>query len=192
MTSIFSVPFTYEIPAGSGLENVGTREKAVAWAVGPNLVSPDSPATLSFGGENRATGNKHGVVVAPVMSAWGHGSAGRVPLRSNVDEFLADVDALLNGVDLEPVTTTTLDGRPALTTRTVIGMSSNHSDLHLDGPITGLSGLFINLTAPSVLIVADIDGVTVMVQVWAHTEDDLARWMPDARRFVDSIHFVRS
>ena len=186
MTSIFSVPFVYTIPDGSGLKVVGTREKAIAWAVGPNRL----PNEGSFGGEGPETGNVHGVFVAPVMTAWGHGSDGRVPLRSTPAGFLADVGSLLFGVELEPVRTTTLDGRAALTTRTAPGISSNHSDLHVDGPITGLSGLYTLMTAPSRLIVADIDGVTVMIQIWASTEDDLAAWMPDALRFVNSIHFV--
>ena len=127
--------------------------------------------------------------LAYAMTAWGHGNDGRVRLRSAPAELLEDMDDLLVGVHLEPATNSTLDGRPALTTRSVPGMTSNHSDLHLGAKMTGLSGDYIIMTAPYRLIVADIDGVTVLVQIWSQTEEDLAAWLPVAQQFVDSIQF---
>ena len=47
--------------------------------------------------------------------------------------------------------------------------------------------MYVNV--PSRLIVADIDGVTIFIMIWARTPDDLAAWVPTAESFVGSIHF---
>ncbi|MFL5708578.1 MAG: hypothetical protein ACJ77Y_06255 [Chloroflexota bacterium] len=185
----FVPAFTYAIPEGSGLIAIGGRHGAVAWVVGPNHEATDPSAPNAFGGQDPDAGNLHGLMVANVSHAWGHGLDGRVPLRADPAGFLADMDTLLAGFDLEPVTATTLDGRPALVTRTVPGTGSGY-DLHLDVPITGLAGPGVFLAGPYQITVADIGGVTVFVQVWADSEDDLATWLPVAQRFVDSMHFV--
>ena len=189
MTSRFVPPFTYTIPDGSGLTGIGGMPGAVAWVVGPNRRPAGSTGTGAFGGQDPETGNLHGVVIADVSGAWGHGPDGRVRLRPDPAGFLADMDTLLTGVDLEPVTAATLDGRPALTARTVPGTGAGH-DLHVDGKMTGLSGPYVFMRGPYRLLVADVDGKTVCVQIWARTEEDLAAWLPVAQEFVDSLHFV--
>ena len=189
IVSRFVPSFTYTIPDGSDLIGIGGVPGAVAWVVGPNH-QPTNPSALpGFGGQDPESGNVHGIMVANVSGAWGHGPDGRVRLRADPAGFLADMDALLTGFDLEPVTAATLDGRPALSARTVPGTGAGY-DLHVNGPITGLSGPGILLAGPYRITVADIDGVTVFVQVWADSEDDLATWLPVAQRFVDSMHFV--
>ena len=190
LLSRFFVPsFTYTIPDGSGLIGIGGVPGAVAWVVGPNHQPTDPSVLKGFGGQDPETGNLHGIMVANVSGAWGHGPDGRVRLRSDPAGFLADMDALLTGFDLEPVAAATLDGRPALSARTVPGTGAGY-DLHVDGPITGLAGSGIFMVAPYRITVADIDGVTVFVQVWADSEDGLATWLPVAQRFVNSMHFV--
>ena len=56
-------------------------------------------------------------------------------------------------------------------------------------PHNGLDA--IDLSVPSRLILATVDGAGLVVQIWAPTEADLSAWMPTATEFVDSIHFTR-
>jgi hypothetical protein len=63
-------------------------------------------------------------------------------------------------------------------------------DLHVGGHIQGLSVDYVVLTMPSRLILADVDGVTTLADVWARTADDLVAWLPTASTFLESIHFL--
>ena len=45
---------------------------------------------------------------------------------------------------------------------------------------------------PSPLTVADVDGRTILVQAWAASASDLDEWLPTAKEFTDSIHFVET
>jgi hypothetical protein len=51
-------------------------------------------------------------------------------------------------------------------------------------------GDWLLLGFPYRLTMADVDGVPILVQIWARTDEDLAAWMPVATEFVDSIDFV--
>ena len=48
---------------------------------------------------------------------------------------------------------------------------------------------FLELTLPSRLIAFNVDGVTVFVDIWARTPEDLAAWLPQATTFVDNLRF---
>ncbi len=43
---------------------------------------------------------------------------------------------------------------------------------------------------PSQLIVTEVYGTTIAIQVWALTEDSLAAAMPEATAFLEGIHFT--
>ena len=60
------------------------------------------------------------------------------------------------------------------------------SDFHY-GP--GLT-THVTLDVGSRIIVADVDGITIVVVIWATDEDDMAAWLPTATAFVDSITFA--
>ncbi len=42
------------------------------------------------------------------------------------------------------------------------------------------------------MVVADVDGLTVLVDVWGLTDDELAGWLPAAMAFVNSIDFYET
>ena len=48
----------------------------------------------------------------------------------------------------------------------------------------------MRLTVPSRLIVTEVDGETMVIQVWAGTEAGLQEWLRTSAAFVDSIHFT--
>lgn len=174
----FVRPFAYTIPAGSGLKIV--RE---------------SPFFSLVGGGST---DDRGIVIASAETAWTHGASGRFALRSAPADFLADLrdsasvdTAGAIGIDLSAAAATTLDGRPALMAATSPGGRTGY-DIHVVGSMEGLTGgtPVILLAFPYRLIVTEVDGVTVFVQIWARSDTDLAAWMSTAAQFVHSIHFV--
>jgi hypothetical protein len=141
---------------------------------------------------------RRGVSVAAVVDAWTHGCpdaagtvrAERTPVREAPAELLEDLRTIA-GISFGAATTTSLDGRPALMMAPDPATSRCDSgDLHVGGHIQGLSVDYVELMRPSRLILADVDGVTILVDVWARTADDLAAWLPIASTFVESIHFL--
>ena len=80
-----------------------------------------------------------------------------------------------------------LDGRPALAAM-ADGSECSFADLHGGGGT--VSSPWVALDIPSLIVVADVDGTTVMVQAWAATDGDLEAWLPVARELIDSIHFL--
>ena len=48
----------------------------------------------------------------------------------------------------------------------------------------------MRLTVPSRLIVTEVDGETMVIQVWAGSEAGLQEWLRTSAAFVDSIHFT--
>ena len=65
------------------------------------------------------------------------------------------------------------------------------TDIHVSGGMQGLGvSDYALLTIPSRLTVADIDGVTVFVLVWALTAEDLDAWLPEADGIIGSFRFL--
>lgn len=183
----FERPFEYAIPPDSTIRSsVGARRREVfAWVDGPIL--PFGAESIEpYGGQNPA-GNARGIIIASAEQAWSHGNSGRFMLRTAPSEFITDLRDTAS-VPMGSIDETTLDGRPALTTMLP---GTGGTDIHVRGPITGLSlDNYVLVNLPSRLIVADIDGTTVFLLIWARTDADLLAWMPVADEFVDSIHFV--
>jgi hypothetical protein len=194
----FVRPFRFTVPAGSGLQKTigDAPPEIVSFVVGANAPIGGQ----SYGGQAPESGNLRGIVIASAETAWTHGAGGRFALRPAPADFLADLHTkaiarfddlgTVVGIDLSATTDTILDGRPALTAATRPGGKTG-LDIHVQLPMTGLGGgPLISLKLPYRLIVTEVDGVTVLVQIWARSDADLAAWMPDATKFVDSIRFV--
>lgn len=183
----FVRPFEYAVPAHATLHpSIGeSRREVVAWVEGPDH-APDTDSRSLYGGQSVGSGSLGGIVVASAEQAWSHGSGERFMLRTAPAELIADLrDTAI--VPMGPIGETTLDGRPALTV-TLVGLTT--SDIHVNGPIDGLSQDAVLLTAPSRLTVANVDGTTVFVLVWARTAADMEALTPAADAFVASIHFL--
>lgn len=134
-----------------------------------------------------------GIIVASAEQAWAHGNGGRFNVQTAPPRFIDDLRE--NGrVPMSVVAQTTLAGYPALTVM-LLGtgdVGADITDVHVTAntPLAGLTGDNVLLSVPSRLIVADIDGDTVFVLIWARTAADLDAWMPAANEFVESIQFV--
>ena len=183
-TAAFIRPFEYEIAPDSLIRQTADLGSLVAWVEGPDA-APD-PSEVVNPGRQPATANVHGIIVGSGEEAWSHGSKGRFMLRTPPAEFLADLRDIAH-VPMGAIAETTLDGRPAVTTRLP---GNGGSDIHVNGHMQGLSGTFAIVTIPSRLIVGEIDGTTVFILIWARTSADLETWMPEADAFVRSIHFL--
>ena len=127
------------------------------------------------------------MVVGSGGEAWSHGPVGRFMLRTAPAEFLADLRDIA-GIPMGAIAETTLDGRPALT---VMLPGTGGFDIHVTGRMMGLSGTYVLVNIPSRLIVAEIDGTTVFVLIWARTGDDLGAWMPVADQLLRDVHQLR-
>jgi len=189
----FLRPFTYAPPADDAFKSVGEQSREmIAWVLFPDQpgrLDPDVAATERQPG---ASGAK-GIIVASAEQAWAHGNGGRFNVQTAPAGFIADLRDI-GGVPMRAVADTTLAGYPALTVMLLATgvVGADITDVHVTAN-TSLSGLTTDnvvLNLPARLIVADIDGDTVFVLIWARTTADLDAWMPIANEFVESIRFV--
>jgi hypothetical protein len=189
-TTEFVPRFEYVLPIETGLRPAsgGPQRQIIAWIDGPDL-HPFGDGDQPYGGQRPETGNRRGIVVAATRTPWSHSDAGRFFLRTAPAQLLADLQTTA-GVPMGAITQTTLDGRPALTAE-LLPVAIN--DIHVSGSLAGISELtdFVTLYTPAHLTVAEIDGTTVFVLVWARTTEDLEAWLPIGNRFVASVHFVQ-
>ena len=177
----FIRPFTYAIPEDEMIRMTALKREVVAWISGPDV--PNAPDLADPAGGSGAAG----VVVGSGETAWSHGKSARFMLRTAPAEFLADLRDTA-GVSMGQIVETTLDGRPALT---VMLPGRGGTDIHVNGPIQGLSQDFVMVNVPARLTVADVDGATVFVLIWARTANGLDTWLPVADKLVSSIRFLR-
>lgn len=182
----FIRPFAFAIPDDKTIRMTAVRREVVAWIWGPDI--PNAPDQVDPAGGSGAAG----IVVGSAETAWSHGavtssSSGRFMLRTAPAEFLADLRDTA-GVHMGEIVETTLEGRPALTAM-LPGTGGN--DIHVSGPLEGLSRDFVMVNVPARLTVADVDGATVFVLIWARTPGSLDAWLPVADELVSSIHFER-
>jgi hypothetical protein len=181
VASDFVRPFDYVIPEG--------------WA--PNVVYSHPPLAMfaeadpgwAFG-DLQHSGSR-GILVADVTSVWVHGcppSASYLPVGGEgASAFLTDVQAM-GGLDFEDLTVTKVDGHQAIEALSLSSGRCGVDDIHIEG-LPSFED-YIDLGIPSRLTVADIDGRSILVQVWAGSEFDLEEFLPIADEFIDSIHFV--
>lgn len=144
-------------------------------------------------GSLQSNGGVRGLVVASLEGAVTHacprangGAASRVAIRTDPSTFLEDLHTIA-GVGFGTTAPSTLDGLPGLSVRVNVTASRcTFADFH-----PGAGGDFIALTMPSQLTIVEVDGVTVVVDIWARTEAELSAWLPSANAIVESIHFVK-
>ena len=101
--------------------------------------------------------------------------------------FLEDLRTIA-GVEIGEPVETTFDGRPAIAaTVDPRANQCEYADYHVHGP--GLGG-YVQLRVPSRLVVTDVDGMPIVIQVWASTPNDLDEVLPAAESFLEGIHFT--
>jgi hypothetical protein len=150
---------------------------------GIDASADDSPYRAAKGG--------WGIMLFPTRGGYVHACPGtsRTPVRETPAEFLDDLgeDA---GIGIHGLEAVTFDGRDALVASIDPTRHAECSvpDLHPDG--STLSPGYVRFHVPSTVIVTDVEGRTVAIQVWALTEDSLAAAMPQAMAFLDGIHFT--
>jgi len=174
----FDLPFEYTIPAGSALSRtpMTVAEGPPGWPI----TAPGRVIEFTDGGP----GGDRGVIVAlPGEGPYGISPWCFGPVRegdATLDEILQDLR--WDGAPAIPSerTSTTFDGRPAVSVRMP---SATCPTLHpwerRSAP--GNSG---------VLTLVQVDGTTVAIVTWATGMTHLADWLPAAQEFTDSIHFV--
>ena len=188
----FLRPFTYARPADEAFKSVGGGSRnMVAWVLLPDRPGRPDPSHSATARQPSISGVK-GIVVASAGQAWAHGNGGRFNVQRAPSGFIADLRDV-GRVPMGAVADTTLAGYPALTVM-LLGtdvVGADITDVHVTAntPLSGLTGDNVLLNLPSRLIVADIDGETIFILIWARTPDDLVAWLPTAESFVDSIHF---
>ena len=85
--------------------------------------------------------------------------------------FLEDLRTIA-GVEISEPVDTTFDGRPAIAaTVDPRANQCDYGDYHVHGP-GGLGG-YVQLRVPSRLVVTNVDGMPIVIQVWASTANDL-------------------
>lgn len=131
-----------------------------------------------------------GIAIGSAEHAWTHDcrNGGRSAVRSDPRGFMDDLQEI-GGVFRDTDIPTTLDGRPAL--QSDVRGSTCGFDIHVSGPMTGLVGnAGVDLTKWARIIVADIDGITVFVHIAEESDAPRGDGLPEAMRFVESIHFL--
>lgn len=122
-----------------------------------------------------------GVAVEEVSRAIAHFTNGQF-LGTDAAGFLAGM-ANNDQFTIGEVSATTLDGRPAF----AADVTSGHFDISVSDSEASIGSL--SFDHPSRVIVADIDGAIVLVQIWAGSSAELEAWLPKALEFVDSMRF---
>lgn len=134
---------------------------------------------------------EYGIAIASAANAQPSPCPDEAPplyLRQSPTNLLFDLRAI-GGAGIDPAGMWSLDGRQALfadldPTRNLACARELIVNRHL-----GASEVLL-LTLPSRFIVADINGETIIVQIWAQTAAGLVAWLPEATRFVDGIRFL--
>ena len=139
-------------------------------------------------------GPDHGVVVFAVLNgSYTHDC--RQSLRGNHTairrgtpaEILEDLRAI-GGVGIGAQSSSALDGKAAVATDIdPLRQRCETADVHLTASVLG--GAYVPLDRPSRMILADVDGLVVGVQIWTERPEDLESWIPTATEFVETIHF---
>lgn len=176
VASSFSHPFEYTLPPGTEL-----------------AVTTDSGAmyALTDGSEETYPGFGY----EPVHGLWGftvtsgtsgrtHAGVSRATHSLQPGTFLTDLRGNPN-VAVGPITPTVLGGHPARQADVVsVGGGDGYPDIHMGGDAV------VALGFPSRLIAAELDGGTVLVHIWAATDEELSAWLPTAMQIVGTIAFL--
>ena len=171
-------PTGWQVRSDTGERVVGFDDRTSA-ATGP----------LGYGwiGARKEEG-AHGIVVADLTGIEFHNNE-QPPLARTAAEFLDNLASLDMGSAAQPsytvgaVEATEVGGRPALTAN----IEANTGYAMFEGR---LGHLALDLSVPQRVIVADIGGSILLVQIWAESEVELAAWLPRAEELLDLMTFA--
>jgi hypothetical protein len=158
------------------------------------------PPPVVGDGEQESVPASHGIAVVDVTRAVRHGSLILQPrLGTDAETFLRDLDIAIpypyNGVDgvidfeVDEVALTQLAGMPAWTARVSVPDLDPPMWSHIDNHEGAGRGCAVEFGMPNRIWVMDVGSSIVLVQVWASDDAELAAWLPDAIRLVDSFRF---
>ncbi len=184
----FIRPFEYVIPRTSTMVPTLELLRLHAFTQGSGEIYPRDP-------DGKLLPGVRGITVASTDGAVTHpcpivdGGSSRVPVGAPPQAFLDDLRRIA-GIGLGEPSPSTVGDRPALAVTVDPGVAScEYGDFHVAN--AGIGSGYVDLNVPSRLWLVEVDGLTVVVQVWAGTDDDLAAWLPIASEFLDSVHFVQ-
>ena len=179
------IPFEFRIPEGINLVAMDSPE-AEGEATG--LVALAAPRSIGY------YEGEVGVMVADVTEATTHKSSldpiWPPPIGSDAASFIGALDDAL-GLAVGDITAFDLGGLPAFTAEVAAAppqdqVRTNHIDVRIErGGTTGS----VSFHYPSRVIVADVGGSIVLIQIWAATEPDLEAWMSIGLEIAESIRF---
>ena len=185
--AFFARPVEYRVPSSSSLKLTSVFARLLTFNEGGgDVYGRAEDGSLLPGAREITISSANAAVTHPCPG--GDGQPSRVPIREQPLPFLADLGTIAGIGFGEPVQVE-FDGRPALAV-TVDPAASRcpFGDFHVLGG--ALSSGYVLLSVPARLVVTDVDGMTIVLQAWAATKDDLDAWMPTATEFLDSVHFI--
>jgi hypothetical protein len=155
------------------------------------------PRSVVGDGQQESIPVSHGIAVVDVTRAVRHGTLILQPrLGTDAETFLRDLDIAIpypyNGVDgvidfeVDDVALTQLAGMPAWTARVSVPELDPPMWSHID---TAGRGCAVEFGVPNRIWVMDVGSSIVLVQAWASDDAELAAWLPDAIRLVDTFRF---
>lgn len=189
----FVRPFSYpDLPAAALGEPVRIGYLV---AFPPTGMAGPYPTVEAADGSNVIQPHAHGIVIASTDDAVTHpcpmddGQPSRVPFREDPEGVLEDLRTI-GGAGIGELESITFDGRPALAATVDPSASRcDYSDFHVLGS-SGIGQGYMRLNLPSRLIVTQVAGMTIVLQAWAASPDDLDDWLPTATEFLDRVRFT--
>ena len=180
--------------------NVGAPESRVTLQMFPVAVSFDQASIQNlrldegtawkkvWSDSNRTGPPQRGVVLAYAPEPEVHrclGVTARVVVRRDPVGLLQDLEDVA-GFDVREIERQSIGGRSAASAL-VIGPSCG-ADVHLQ-QLPGLTddSLTLEISGPTFLTAVDVDGETVLLQLWAQTEEELAQWIDEMAPMLDSM-----
>jgi hypothetical protein len=176
IATAFVHPFEYTPPPGTELAVTTDSEAMYALTEGSEETYP------GFGYE-------------PVLGVWGltvtAGTPGRTHAGGSRDTHALQPGAFLTDLRenptlaVGPITQAILGGLPARQADVAsTGGGAGYPDIHMDGDA------LVALGFPGRLIAAELGGGTVLVHIWAVSDEELTAWLPTAMQLVGSIAFI--
>jgi hypothetical protein len=174
----FVRPFAYLAPIDSDLEVTTRGTRWVSFTAGSDVGN----------GPDNLTGPR-GIVVADVTGAMTESGLGRADVSLGYPDFFEDLEGNA-GLDVVAQRAIELDTRPAIQGDLEASGGSAYPHIHLVwDEEDGVDIPNIDLPYPTRLIVSDVGGRIVLIQIWARSPADYAAWLPTAMELVDSIEF---
>ena len=184
----FPRPFAYRELDPMPLTKVGVSGWMVAFTSSGDTAYPPIPrdGTFEEGAWGITISSAQGAVTHPCPGV--NGGQSRVPVNGgDARLFLEDLRTIA-GVEFGELVETTFDGRPAIAATVFPWVARCESaDYHVYQ--SGFDG-YVQLRLPSRLLIADVNGMPIVFQVWAATANDLDAVMPAASSFLAGVHFT--